>query len=195
MNVQYICSMETSEQNSSKKEEIIKKAFSIFVNKGYYETSISDLAEACSVPNALFYYYFKNKEGLMVEVLKYTQTYSETRFAKLIEEPNLNPKQKLEALAAFFEKYYSAYQGGCIMGNTLGTAFTEEQFLPIIKRFFEVWINALQNLFMVQYQPEKAQELAEATIQDIEGGILLMKLYRDKKYLDKALKRMTKLID
>lgn len=178
------------------KEEIIQKAFEQFVNFGYHETSISDLAKACGIKNALFYYYFTNKEDLMAEVLKFTKESIVNKFNKLIEDQSISAKEKLEKTTQYIEKVFSKYPGGCIMANTtLGTAFLETRFAEIIKQFFDIWIEVLTKLFLSKYQQEKAKELAEATVQDIEGGIMLMKLYRDSKYLLNALKRCVKQLD
>jgi TetR/AcrR family transcriptional repressor of nem operon len=64
-----------------------------------------------------------------------------------------------------------------------------------MKDFFQNWIEAYQLIYQGQYQVDKARELAEATVQDIEGGIMLMKLFQDQKYLLNALKRSEKLLD
>lgn len=178
------------------KEEIIKKAYQVFRTKGYYHTSIADLSVFCAIRNAHFYYYFKNKEDLMLEVLNWVKNYFQKKLSTLIENEILTPKEKLYQIKIFFEKNYHYDNGGCIMGNTiLETAFSEPVFLSVVKDFFDFLIAMLTKLFLSQYQNSKAEELAEASIQDIEGGIMLMKLYKNDKYLMNALKRIEKLLD
>ncbi|TAH30761.1 MAG: TetR/AcrR family transcriptional regulator [Cytophagales bacterium] len=178
------------------KEDIIKKAYKVFRIKGYHNTSIADLAEACQIHNAHFYYYFKNKEDLMGEVLIFVKDYLIKNFSHLIDNDLLTPKQKLSKMKSFFEQTYHHDNGGCIMANTtLELAFFEPSFLPIIKDFFEKLFDLLSKLLITQYQENKARELAEAIIQDIEGGIMLMKLYKNNKYLLNALNRAEKLLD
>ncbi|TAE67879.1 MAG: TetR/AcrR family transcriptional regulator [Bacteroidetes bacterium] len=178
------------------KEEIVKKAYQVFRTKGYHHTSIADLSAFCGIRNAHFYYYFKNKEDLMLEVLNLVKQYFKTKLLLLIENDTLSSKEKLQQIKFFFEKNYHYDNGGCIMANTvLETALSESSFLATIKDFFEFLFATLKLLFLSQYQDSKAQELAEATIQDIEGGIMLMKLYKDNKYLMNALKRAEKLLD
>jgi len=178
------------------KEEIIKRASKVFIKKGYHNSSISDLAEACEIHNAHFYYYFTNKEDLMSAVLSFVQEYVKTRIEALIDTKEVSPKGKLKLIIAFFEKHFTNHIGGCIMANTtLEVALFEPKFIPIIKDFFEVWTHALKEIYLSKYPEEQAQELAEATVQDIEGGIMLMKLYKNNKYLLNSLKRSEKLLD
>jgi TetR/AcrR family transcriptional repressor of nem operon len=179
------------------KEELIQKSLEVFVQKGYHNTSFSDLAKACEIPSSLFYYYFKEgKEELMAEVLKSVVDMSVKRLKDLAQNKEIQPKEKLAKISRFMEKLYLNQPGGCIVGNTtLETALLEPRFTPTLKEFFKDWIETYTLIYQSQYQPEKALELAEATVQDIEGGIMLMKLFQDKKYLFNALKRSEKLLD
>ncbi len=172
------------------KEEIIKKALKAFSTQGYHYTSMADLAQICDIRNANFYYYFKNKEDLMREVLLYVKQSMEKKLDALLQHPDLSPKDKMLQMSAFIEKLYLQNPGGCIMGNTvLETSFFELSFTDILMDFFQKWINTLTILYTQKHTIEQAQELAEATVQDIEGGIMLMRLYKDEKYLKNSLKR------
>jgi TetR/AcrR family transcriptional repressor of nem operon len=191
------------------KEDIIRKSLKIFSLKGYTDTSIADLAEVCGITNANFYYYFKNKEGLMGEVLGYVYRLTLEKFRILLEDTTTTAHEKLNKVSQFIEKLYINNPGGCIMGNTAleiagksalnavlnaGNLILPD-FLQIVKRFFEEWVGCLIQLLLSKYQETKARELAEGAVQDIEGGIMLMKLYQDKKYLLNALRRLEKLLD
>ncbi|WP_026998753.1 TetR/AcrR family transcriptional regulator [Eisenibacter elegans] len=177
------------------KESLIQKAALTFNQQGYHHTSIADLAKACEVKASLFYYYFENKEALMQAVLEYVFEMSVKRLRLLAQNPELTPQEKLAKVTKFMEKLYLNTEGGCIMANTtLETALAAPVYLDTLKAFFEEWIAAYQLIYQSQYQPDKARELAEATVQDIEGGIMLTKLYQDKKYLLNALKRSERLL-
>lgn len=177
------------------KEELIKKVLPVFKQKGYHNATMSELAQACGVRNALFYYYFKDKEDLMAEVLQFFRTRSTLKLKTLVEDQDMSLSEKVQAFVQFLEGAYLGSFNGCIMANiSLETAFDEPAFLPILKSFFDDWIASMSTLFLHKFQPEIAREMAEATVQDIEGGILLMKLYKDKHYLEKALNRFVKLL-
>ncbi|MCU0447944.1 MAG: TetR/AcrR family transcriptional regulator [Microscillaceae bacterium] len=185
------------EKIKTTKEDLIIKSLEIFGLQGYHNTSFKDLAAACNIPSSLFYYYFKDgKEELMTEVLKYVVHSSVKKLKELAQNPEILVKDKLAKISRFMERLYLENPAGCIMGNTtLETALLEPRFLPTLKEFFKDWIEAYTIIYQTQYQPDKALELAEATVQDIEGGIMLMKLFQDKKYLRNALRRSEKWLD
>jgi TetR/AcrR family transcriptional repressor of nem operon len=52
------------------KNEIIAKALNVFSNKGYHNTSMSDLAAEVGLLKGSFYHYFISKEELMLQILE-----------------------------------------------------------------------------------------------------------------------------
>jgi AcrR family transcriptional regulator len=52
---------------SSRHEEIISATIELFLQKGYGETSIADIAQHARVSKETFYFHFKNKEDLFME--------------------------------------------------------------------------------------------------------------------------------
>lgn len=52
---------------SSRHEEIISATIELFLQKGYGETSIADIAQNARVSKGTFYFHFKNKEDLFME--------------------------------------------------------------------------------------------------------------------------------
>ncbi|GAE26968.1 transcriptional regulator [Halalkalibacter wakoensis JCM 9140] len=56
------------------KEKLIKISISLFGQNGFTETSIQDIVEALGVTKGTFYYYFKSKEELLMEIhLRYIE--------------------------------------------------------------------------------------------------------------------------
>ena len=51
------------------KEKIIEIAFRLFLDKGYKNTSMSDLVKETKLSKGAFYHHFKNKESLYKEVI------------------------------------------------------------------------------------------------------------------------------
>ena len=52
------------------KSKILNSSLELFAQKGYSNTSISDIAKSAGISKGLAYNYFKNKETLMEEVIK-----------------------------------------------------------------------------------------------------------------------------
>jgi len=57
-----------SKKNTS--EAILKEATDLFYEFGYARTTIRDVARRLKIPNPSIYYYFKNKERLLFEVIE-----------------------------------------------------------------------------------------------------------------------------
>jgi TetR/AcrR family transcriptional regulator, transcriptional repressor for nem operon len=175
------------------KEEVIVKALQIIRQRGYASASMNDLAKACDIQPSHFYYYFKNKEDLMGEVLSYTAKYFEERIMIYAYDTTLTPVEKLKKILEKHEKALAFGTGGCLMGNTvLETAHSEPPFLSIIKQFFENLVVALTKIYQAKYTEGYARDLAEQVVQDIEGGVMLSQLYKDERFMKNAFERALK---
>jgi AcrR family transcriptional regulator len=53
----------------SPRARIINAATKLFSEKGYAQTTMSDIARACGLQQSSLYYWFRNKEGLLQETL------------------------------------------------------------------------------------------------------------------------------
>jgi TetR/AcrR family transcriptional regulator, transcriptional repressor for nem operon len=178
------------------KEEVILKSSQIIRQRGYASTSMNDLAKACDIQPSHFYYYFKNKEDLMSEVLAYSAKYFQERIVIYADDLTISPTERLEKMLKRAVRLFMFGEGGCIMGNTvLETAHNDPSFLPIIKQFFDDFIVALTKVYQAKYAEEFARELAEQVVQDIEGGIMLAQLYKDERFMMKAFQRAIKHLD
>ena len=62
-----VSSQETQAQDS--RDEILKAAMHLFANRGFHETSMSEVAREARVSKALIFWHFKTKEELFLAVL------------------------------------------------------------------------------------------------------------------------------
>ena len=75
------------------REYILRRAFDVFMNRGYDSTSISVLQEELNMSRGAMYRYFKNKEELFLAVI---DTYFFNLFEKLLK--NINKDQTVSEL-------------------------------------------------------------------------------------------------
>ncbi len=54
----------------NRKEELLQKISDLFAKRGYEKTSIRDIAAHLGMTNAGLYYYFKNKQQMLVDVMR-----------------------------------------------------------------------------------------------------------------------------
>ena len=75
-----------------KKQEILLAAEQVFLKYGIKKITLSDIAQACGMKKTALYYYFKNKEAIITEMLAYKfaqinqQVLSEVEAAESVQE-------------------------------------------------------------------------------------------------------------
>ena len=57
-------------ENKTSKEEIKLKAFELMARQGIKSISMRQIAEACGVSKPVLYYYFKDKDDLLFQMIK-----------------------------------------------------------------------------------------------------------------------------
>jgi len=81
------------------KEKIKQKSILLFEEQGFSETSIQDIVEALGVTKGTFYYYFKSKEQLLMDIhLSYISDLLERQ--ERIRQKQLSNREKLTQLIA-----------------------------------------------------------------------------------------------
>lgn len=85
----------------NKKEQILDMAFSLFLEKGYDNTSISDILSKLDIARGTLYYHFESKEAIMDAIIE--------RSAKSIVEEAQSIVLKKELSA--YEKIFALFSG------------------------------------------------------------------------------------
>lgn len=169
------------------KRTIIKESLAVFRQKGYHNTTMSDIAVACGLLKGSLYHYFSSKEELMKEVIIFLHEWYKREVFSVAHQATLTAQEKLDRLAEMSEYIFYNEQGGCLMANIgLETANTYPEFAELIRGFFEDWIEALAHIFRERHSEVQARLLAELSVAEIEGAVMLMQVYQDKQYLKRA---------
>ncbi len=77
-----------------RQEQVIEATKRCIVKKGLSNMSIEDIAEEAEISSGVIYHYFKNKEEVLLKVLKKSFQQSHEHVMKSVE-PLFNPKEKL----------------------------------------------------------------------------------------------------
>jgi AcrR family transcriptional regulator len=77
------------------RDEILKAAMQLFSNRGFHETSMSEVAREARVSKALIFWHFKTKEELFVAVLN---RLLEPYFIDFAEEAAMDERTQIEKL-------------------------------------------------------------------------------------------------
>ena len=81
----------------SSREKIVNAAVELFYRRGYQATSIDDIIAGAAVCKSNFYYHFKSKEELGVEVLDQRKDQFKQVMATTLNNEEMMPRQRLES--------------------------------------------------------------------------------------------------
>jgi len=79
-----------------RKNEILDAAETLFIEKGYENTSIKDIINKVGVAHGLFYYYFKSKEDVLNSMVKRYWIDINRNLKPIVDDPNMNSVEKIE---------------------------------------------------------------------------------------------------
>lgn len=174
------------------KEDILHKSREVFWQKGYFDTSMSDLAAACGLFKGSFYHHFPSKEALMKEILVFTRHDLQQNVFSLAENQTLTPAQRLSKMLIKLGKTLLLPEGGCFVGNTtIQTANQIPEFTGILRGVFDDWIKAMSTIYATRFSSEEADKLASQTLMELQGAVMLSNLYKNQDYLRDAFLRAT----
>jgi AcrR family transcriptional regulator len=177
------------------KQHIIEIAAPIFNRKGYVGTSISDILEKTGLTKGAVYGHFENKDDLAVAAVVYNlKTVSSMIFsaAKLQQ----NACDKLSVFAGAYLNFYDQIiqSGGC---PVLNAAVDSDDGNPAIRnkirKFISMWQKTIIDIVeegIARGEISVSAESEKFSIQFIsliEGGIMLSKTMKEKKYLATAV--------
>src|SRR3990172_9405366 len=105
------------------RQAILGAAGRLFWRKGYLATSVDDLANGAKVTKGSVYYYFKNKNSLLYEIMsKAAQVY--LNIVATVAESELTPEEKLKKMVSLTIRWQASNLG------LAGIAQIEQRNLP-----------------------------------------------------------------
>ncbi len=172
-------------------KELIWASLKVFRERGYHNTSMADIGAACGLNKGSIYHYFPGKEELMKAViLEMHEHYKQKVFIYAYDE-RLEPMERLKRLGEFSEKIFLSSNNGCLMGNiALETNSVLPEVSLLIKAFFSDWIAAMAHVFSKKYDEQKALALGKESVAEIEGAVMMMRIFEEQDYLKRAHQRI-----
>lgn len=170
-------------------EDILKQSLKLFRQKSYHNTSIADIAAACGLLKGSLYHYFPSKEALMSAVIKYAHDFFKKEIFSIAYDKALSPQQRMEKMFKKTER--ALLSDGNIMGNIgVETARVIPEFAEHIRDFYKEWMSAVEYVFKEITNEEDAKRLAEQTVAEFEGAVMMTRILKDTKYIKNAYERL-----
>lgn len=186
-----------SPRGAETKLRIVRAAADLFHKQGTRATSPEQVIEASGTGKGQFYHYFKNKEGLVHEVLLHYLEAIESGSALI--DYDIESWQDLEQ---WFAEHIEAQKGfgmkrGCPFG-TIGNEVTEND--ELIRADMSLLFEVVKNKLTAFFSREKAagrlageanaQAMAELCLATIQGAMLLGKIRRSAQPAEAAVREL-----
>jgi TetR/AcrR family transcriptional repressor of nem operon len=170
---------------------IINQSIKLFRIKTYHNTSMSDIAEACGLLKGSLYHYFKSKEELMGKVIVAVHEYFKTEVFTFAFKEELNGVDRLQLLFEAAQIVFVNKKTGKMYGNMgVESAMVISDFTPLLQSFFNDFFLALKHIYQTKFEESIAEELAERSVAEIEGSIMLSRIYNNPQYIFNTFERL-----
>src|SRR5580658_1744726 len=181
----------------STRERLIEAALRLFWEKGYANTSMSELLSAAKANSGSFYHFFSSKEDLLLAVLD--------RYVALLHPALLAPAWEgvddpIERIFALLARYrLSILQTDCTFGCPIGRLALEigpeqEEVHRRLAKNFDGWTAAVRECLeraADRLPPDTDRErLSKFVLAVMEGGVMLSRSHRDVKPFDQAVSEL-----
>ena len=173
------------------KEYVVHQELKLFRRKSYHQATMADIGEAVGLLKGSIYHYFKSKEELMREVMFYVHKFFRDQVFVHAYDKNLTPEERLQKMSQVTERIFLGKAKGNIMGNIgLETAHVHPEFQEQIQIFFKQYIKAIKTIYAEKFPENIAQDLAEQAVAEMEGALMLSRIFDKKEYFVKANRRL-----
>ncbi len=95
-------------EKAQRREDILNAAKKVFLEKGFREATIEEIANECELSTGTIYLYFKNKDDLYAALNIGPLEFMDQEMTKIVNNQDLSPEDKLRAAwAALYQSYLS----------------------------------------------------------------------------------------
>ncbi len=197
-------SIGTVKRDRRSRERILESAIALFHQAGFNATSLDNILEASGVCRSNFYYHFKSKEDLGMEVLRQQAEVFEARcIAGILEDGSVPARARLQRLfeAVAAGQRAEEYRCGCPFGNLAAElAGIHPEFRRRLSEFFGRWEESVNRCLQDgvsrgEFRSDlETRPVATALVSQIEGAILLTKTHRHEGPIEAGIMTMLTLL-
>jgi len=101
--------MPTQKRSIEKRNKIIEKGFELMCEKGFYNTTTTDIAEYAGVSTGIIYQYFNDKKDIFLEGVKNYSSYIMYPMVNILETGKFNIKDLNSILKYMMDKFINSH--------------------------------------------------------------------------------------
>lgn len=178
------------------RQHIVEVANRLFYQRGYNQTSFSDIAEAAEMSRGNFYYYFKTKDEILEAVLESRLEGIRGMLAEwtaTIAEPRERLKRYVQIL---LNEEQNILRYGCPMGSlTVELSKTQLVLQSHSTEMFEVFFEWLKTQFLALGCGRASRDNALHLLAATQGVSLIVNAFEDSAFLRKEASHLKQWID
>jgi Transcriptional regulator len=145
-------------QVTGQSERILNAAFNCISSKGYANVSLRDIAEEAGVVLSQLNYYYKNKEGLLTEVIKTLAQKYLSEIEWELRKGNL-AKEKLHNIINYFKKILEEQPGLFkLLYDVTGMALWSSKFRELLQGMYANLSNLIEKYIVNDYSNNKSEK-------------------------------------
>lgn len=132
----------------------------------------------------------------MMKVIASVHDYFNEEVFSIAYNNDIDVETRIRTMMAKTEFIFIDQETGKIDGNVgVESSMVIPAFRPMIQQFFNDFIKAIKTLYLTEFDEKKANGLAIRAVAEIEGALILARVFDDKNYLQKTLDRLIKRIE
>ncbi len=176
------------EKGEAKRRHIIRTANRLFYERGYHQTSFSDIAEASGIPRGNFYYYFKTKDDILAAVIDQRIV----ELGTMLEHWEARCRSPAERLKRYVEMIRSSREEVMRFGCPIGSLNVElGKAQPALKakarKMFDVVRDWVARQFGAMGCAQNGKRLALHLLSRAQGVSVIAQAYGDARFLSEEL--------
>ncbi|OBS09894.1 TetR/AcrR family transcriptional regulator [Acidihalobacter prosperus] len=177
------------------RQRIVEAADQLFYQRGYNQTSFSDIAQAAELSRGNFYYYFKSKDEILSAVIARRRDQLRARL-EAWTQASPDPHERLRRFVGMMQDNRGELlRYGCPVGSlTQELSKTQRRLQAEAVALFEVlreWIETQMGLLGVSDPAGMAMHLLAVS----QGVTLLGSVYADPDFLEREVARLEAWVD
>jgi len=178
------------------RQHIVETANRLFYQRGYNQTSFSDIADAAEIPRGNFYYYFKTKDEILDAVVDYRLDGMRAMLAEWeasIPEPADRLKRYVQIL---LNEEQDILRYGCPMGSlTVELSKTQLVLQSRSQEMFALFFEWLKSQFQALGCGRASRDNALHLLAATQGVSLIVNAFEDSAFLRKEAAHLKQWID
>jgi len=176
-------------------QKIVQSAADLFYQKGYNQTSFTEIANASGLPRGNFYYYFKTKDDILKAVVD-ARVEAIRGMIEQLQTLDKPPKQRLNLLLDLvLNEADDIVDHGCPLG-TLSAELGKDQRLLQEKtlEMFDLLVSWVVDAFQA-LGCDEPYELGLHIMGRLQGISVMTHLYQNKPFLETEIQALKAWVD